>query len=69
LIAVGYPNGANSAATLILLHPHHHAAAELSHAMVPFTPDIIRDFSNLSVFIGVGERDSIVPRGQPEQLA
>ncbi len=69
LIAVGYSNGANIAASLILLHPHYLAAAVLLRAMVPFTPDIIRDFSNLSVFIGAGDRDPIVPRGQPEELA
>jgi peroxiredoxin len=54
LIAVGYSNGANIAASLILLHPHHLAAAVLFRAMVPFGPDIIRDFNNLSVFIGAG---------------
>jgi predicted esterase len=69
LIAVGYSNGANIAASLILLHPHYLAAAILFRAMVPFTPDIIRDFRNLSVFIGAGDRDPIIPRGQPEELA
>jgi predicted esterase len=68
LIAVGYSNGANIAASLILLHPHDLAAAVLFRVMVPFTPDIIRDFRNLSVFISVGERDPIVPRSQPEEL-
>jgi predicted esterase len=69
LIAVGYSNGANIAASLILLHPHYLAAAVLFRAMVPFTPDIIRNFSNLSVFIGAADRDPIVPRGQAEELA
>lgn len=69
LIAVGYSNGANIAASLILLHPHYLAAAVLFRVMVPFTPDIIRDFRNLSVFIGAGDRDPIVPRSQPEELA
>jgi len=69
LIAVGYSNGANIAASLILLHPHHLAAAILFRAMVPFEPDIIRDFNNLSVFIGAGAQDPIVPPGQPQELA
>jgi predicted esterase len=47
LIAIGYSNGANIAASLILLHPHYFAAAVLFRAMVPFTPDIIRNFSIL----------------------
>jgi phospholipase/carboxylesterase len=68
LIAVGYSNGANIAAGLILLHPHYLAAAMLFRAMVPFTPDFIRDFSHLSVFIGAGRLDPIVPSGQVEEL-
>jgi predicted esterase len=69
LIAIGYSNGANIAASLILLHPHYFAAAVLFRAMVPFTPDIIRNFSNLAVFVGAGDRDPIVPRSQPVELA
>ena len=68
LIAVGYSNGANMAASLILLHPHYLAAAVLFRAMVPFSPELIRDFSDLSVFIGAGRLDSIVPSGQAEEL-
>jgi predicted esterase len=68
LIAVGYSNGANIAASLILLHPHYLAGAVLFRAMVPYTPDIIRDFRNLPVFLGSGESDPIVARSQPEEL-
>lgn len=32
-------------------------------------PDLIRDFSHLSVFIGAGGLDPIVPSGQVEELA
>jgi len=69
LIAVGYSNGANMAASLILLHPHYLAAAVLFRAMVPFVPDLIRDFSHLSVFVGAGRLDPIVPSEQVEELA
>ncbi|MGE5109753.1 MAG: alpha/beta hydrolase [Acidobacteriaceae bacterium] len=69
LIAVGYSNGANIAASLILVHPHYLAAAILFRAMVPFVPEIIRDFSHLSVFIGAGRLDPIVPSGQVGELA
>lgn len=68
LIAVGYSNGANIAGSLILLHPHYLRAAVLFRAMVPFTPDLIRNFSNLSVFIGAGRLDPVVPLGQAEEL-
>jgi predicted esterase len=69
LIIVGYSNGANIGSSLILLHPHYMAAAVLFRAMVPFVPDQIRDFSQLSVFIGAGRLDPIVPSGQIEELA
>jgi predicted esterase len=68
LIAVGYSNGANIAASVILLHPHYLAAAVLFRVMVPFVPDLIRDFSHLSVFIGAGRLDPIAPSGQVEEL-
>jgi phospholipase/carboxylesterase/glyoxalase family protein len=69
LVAVGYSNGANIAASLILLHPHHLAAATLFRPMVPFEPDIVRDFSRLSILIGAGRNDSIVGSDAPQQLA
>lgn len=69
LVAIGYSNGANIAASLILLHPHYLGTGVLFRAQVPFTPDIVRNFSDLSVFIAAGMRDPIVPRDQTEQLA
>jgi phospholipase/carboxylesterase len=69
LIAVGYSNGANIAASLILLHPHYLAGAILFRAMMPFVPDLIRDFRRLAVFIGAGRLDPIVPSGLVQELA
>jgi predicted esterase len=69
LIIVGYSNGANIGSSLILLHPHYMAAAVLFRAMVPFVPDAIRDLSRVSVLIGAGRLDPIVPSGQVEELA
>ena len=69
LIVVGYSNGANIGSSLILLHPHYMAAAVLFRAMMPYTPDLNRDFSHLSVFIGAGRLDPIVPSGQVKELA
>lgn len=69
LVAVGYSNGANIAASLILLHPHYLRAGVLFRAQVPFTPDLVRDFGALSVLLAGGMRDPIVPRNQTEQLA
>jgi predicted esterase len=69
LIVVGYSNGANLAASLILLHPHYLAGAVLFRAVPPLVPDIIRDFSHLSVFIGAIHQDPLIPAGQAEELA
>ena len=69
LIAVGYSNGANIAASLILLHPHYLAGAILFRAMMPFEPDLIRDFRQLAVFIGAGRLDPIVAAGGGQELA
>jgi phospholipase/carboxylesterase/glyoxalase family protein len=69
LIVVGYSNGANLATSLILLHPHYLAAAILFRPMVPLVPDLIRDFSHLSVFIGAARLDPLIPSGQAEELA
>ncbi|HKU27178.1 MAG TPA: dienelactone hydrolase family protein [Candidatus Sulfotelmatobacter sp.] len=69
LIVVGYSNGANLAASLILLHPHYLAGAVLFRVMVPLVPEIIRDFSHLSVFIGAASLDPLIPVGQADELA
>src|SRR5499433_2520532 len=43
VIAVGYSNGANIAASLLLLHPETLAGAVLFHAMVPLIPEKLPD--------------------------
>jgi predicted esterase len=69
LIVVGYSDGANLAASLILLHPHYLAGAVLFRPMVPLAPGIIRNFSNLSIFISAALQDPLIPAGQAEELA
>jgi predicted esterase len=69
LIVVGHSNGANLAASLILLHPHYLAGAILFRVTVPLVPDIIRDFSNLFIFIGAASLDPLIPAGQASELA
>ena len=69
LIVVGYSNGANLAASLILLHPHYLAGAVLFRVNVPVVPEIIRDFSNLFIFIGAASLDPQIPAGQAGELA
>lgn len=61
VIAVGYSNGANIAASLLLRQPEKLAAAVLFHPMVPFVPETLPDLTGKSVFIGAGQNDPIVP--------
>lgn len=69
ITAVGYSNGANIAASLLLLRPETLASAALLHAMVPFEPEELPDLSGTRVVITAGRRDSMVPPDQSQRLA
>jgi phospholipase/carboxylesterase len=68
LIAVGYSNGANIAASMLLLHPEILHAAILFRAMVPLIPDGLPDLSSVRVWIGAGDQDPIVPAFETKGL-
>jgi len=68
-VAVGYSNGANIAASLLLLHPHTLAGAILFRPMVPFTPEFDPDLAHKAVLLSGGMRDPIVPRNNTKSLA
>src|SRR5882724_8003976 len=61
IVAVGYSNGANIAASLLLLRPGTLRAAILFRAMVPLVPEKLPDLSLLRVWIGAGNQDPIIP--------
>ncbi len=69
LVAVGYSNGANIAASLMLLHPGLLRAAVLFRAMVPFEPENVPDLSGMPVFLAAGRRDTMIPPANTERLA
>ena len=69
IVAVGYSNGANIAASMLLLCPETLAAAILFRAMVPLIPESQPDVSSLRVWIGAGSIDPIVPASETKQLA
>jgi predicted esterase len=69
LVAVGYSNGANVAASTILLHPGLLRAAVLFRAMVPFEPDLTPDLSGMSVFLAAGRMDRMIPPDNTQRLA
>ena len=69
LVAVGYSNGANIAASLMLLHPGLLRAAVLFRAMVPFEPEETPDLSGMPVFLAAGRRDTMIAPDNTEHLA
>ena len=69
LVAVGYSNGANVAASTILLHPGLLKAAVLFRAMVPFEPDLTPDLSGMPVFLAAGRMDRMIPPDNTQRLA
>jgi len=66
--AVGYSNGANIAATLLLKHEQIFDKAILFHAMVPFRNQEIRALDDTKVFVGAGLNDPIIPKKETEEL-
>jgi phospholipase/carboxylesterase/glyoxalase family protein len=66
LVAVGYSNGANIAASLLLLRPGTLAGAVLFRAMVPIEPDTPPRLDGVPVWMGEGREDHLIP---PENAA
>ncbi|MBD0254066.1 MAG: alpha/beta hydrolase [Rubrobacter sp.] len=69
IVAVGYSNGANVAASTLLLHPGLLQAAVLFRAMVPFEPEVTPDLSGLPVFMAAGRQDRMIPPDNTQRLA
>src|SRR5881398_8668 len=57
LVAVGYSNGANIAASMVLLRPEALPSAILFRAMVPLYPQTQPNLSSVRVWIGAGTND------------
>jgi predicted esterase len=68
VVAVGYSNGANIAASLLLLRPETLRTAILFRAMVPLVPEKLPDLSLLRVWIGAGNQDPIIPTFETQRL-
>ena len=69
LIAVGYSNGANIAASLLLLRPEVLAGAALLRAMVPLVPEVLPVLGGKPVLLSSGHQDPIIPADNTRQLA
>jgi predicted esterase len=69
LFAVGYSNGANVAASLMLSRPDVLAGAVLFRAMVPFEPESPVALEGRPVLVSEGMHDQIIPVEGGERLA
>jgi predicted esterase len=68
-VAVGFSNGANIAASLLLLRPGTLGGALLIRPMVPLVPEALPDLGGVPVQINAGQVDPLVPPPQSEALA
>ena len=68
VIAVGYSNGANIGASMLLLRPEILSAAVLFRAMVPLVPETLPNLTNKHIFMSSGLYDPIVTRQEAEKL-
>lgn len=69
VVAVGYSNGANIAATLLLLRPEVLAGAVLLRAMLPMQPAELPALEGVRVLLANGKHDPIVPTEHVDKLA
>ena len=67
--AVGYSNGANIAAAMVLLRPEVLARAILWRAMVPLSAPPAATLSGKRILICAGQHDPIVPAQNVRELA
>jgi phospholipase/carboxylesterase len=68
-IAVGFSNGANIAASLLLTHPEALAGALLMRTMLPFEPPALPDLKSKPVLLLSGAADPMVPAASRDRLA
>jgi predicted esterase len=68
LYALGYSNGANMAAALMLLHPGAITGACLFRSRAVVTPDTLPDLKGAPVLISAGQTDTLIPPSAAEAL-
>lgn len=69
IVGLGYSNGANILASVLLDEPGVFDAAVLMHPLIPFETAVPRDLSGKRVLITAGRRDPICPPALTERLA
>ncbi|MCC5802279.1 alpha/beta hydrolase [Rossellomorea vietnamensis] len=68
VVALGYSNGANIAASMMYQIKESLKAGILFHAMVPRRGIELPDLSGVPVFIGAGKRDPLIPMNETKEL-
>lgn len=68
LFALGYSNGANIAAAMLLLRPEALSGAALLRPMVPFEPETRADLGGKSLLLLSGTLDPLMPPAQSGRL-
>ncbi|WP_026021273.1 alpha/beta hydrolase [Paenibacillus senegalensis] len=68
IVAVGYSNGANIAASLLFHHANSLRGAVLFHPMVPRRGVDLPSLQAVPVFIGAGSNDPLCPPQETEEL-
>jgi phospholipase/carboxylesterase len=68
-LALGYSNGANIAAAMLLLRPRTLQGGVLLRAMVPLAQPPEADLSGRSLLLVSGQHDPIIPPANGERLA
>lgn len=69
VVAVGYSNGANIAASLLFHYKDALQGAVLHHPMVPLRDKEMPELAGVPVFIAAGQRDMMCPPQETEDLA
>lgn len=69
LTALGYSNGANIAAAIMLLRPNVFSSAVLLRPMLPLESASIPDLSGKEILILQGAFDAVIPSGSTDRLA
>ncbi len=69
LFGVGYSNGANMAAAMLLLGPQFLAGAILIRPMVPIRPESNPELARMPILILAGTEDRMCPPKEAEELA
>lgn len=68
VVALGYSNGANIAASMLYFFNDAYRAALLLHPMVPFHNRDMVELNQLPIFIGAGTNDPICPPDETHGL-